>query len=295
MPTVYEIITQRILTELEKGTAPWHKPWKSALGEEPANLSSKRPYRGLNRFLLSQSQYARPYYVTYNQATNFGGQVKKGEHGWPVIFWKRDTYIRKHDDGAETEEKGFLLRYYTVFNVEQCEGLEKFMPDAPNAPKPTDLEPNEKAEYIVRHFPNSPRIQYRKGDRAFYRPSEDLVVLPEKYQFRSPAEYYSTLFHELTHSTGHASRLHRSTLADALMFGDTNYSREELVAELGAAFLCGEAGIENEAALKNSAAYLDGWRRKLKADSKIIVTAAAQAQKAADHILGVKIADVAQP
>ncbi len=125
-----------------------------------------------------------------------------------------------------------------------------------------------------------------RGNRAYYTPSTDSIVLPETNQFDSQAEYYSTLFHELTHSTGHASRLNRPTLVDASYFGSHNYSKEELVAEMGAAFLCGEAGIDNEAALKNSASYLDGWRKKLKTDSKVLIQAAGQAQKAADHILG---------
>lgn len=281
---VYEIITDRILKEMESGTLPWVKGWKSALGEEPANLKSKATYRGLNRFLLSQGSYARPYYVTYNQATELGGTVKKGEHGMPVIFWKKGTYTAKHDDGTESEEKSFLLRYYTVFNIEQCEGLDKYLPEVKKQPT-NEIPSHEKADQIVLHYPNAPKLQHRAGDRAFYRPSEDLVVMPEKTQFKSQAGYYSTLFHELTHSTGHESRLKRPTLLDALGFGDTNYSKEELVAEMGAAFLCGEAGIENEAALKNSAAYIDGWRRTLKQDSKIVVHAAAQAQKAADYIL----------
>lgn len=184
-----------------------------------------------------------------------------------------------------------LLRYYTVFNVAQCEGLEKHLPPLHPVDPANVIPPIASAERIIRQYKNSPAIREKAGDRAYYHSSSDTIVLPQRGQFKSEAEYYSTLFHECVHSTGHESRLKRNTLLDAHYFGDENYSREELVAELGAAFLCGEAGIENEAALKNSAAYLNGWRKKLKEDSKIIVIAAAQAQKAADHILSKTLAE----
>lgn len=282
---VYEIITERILKELDKGTLPWHRPWQSVNGEEATNLVSRKGYRGINRFLLAQMPYARPFYVTYKQASDLGGTVKKGEHGIPVIFWKCDTYAKKESDGSEHDEKGFLLRYYTVFNIAQCEGLENHLPVV----QPIDgtvVPTLDRAERIVEGFNTRPTITHIAQDRAYYQPSTDTVVLPERNQFASQAEYYSTVFHELTHSTGHPSRLNRATLADQCMFGDTNYSKEELCAEMGAAFLCSEAGIENEAALKNSASYVDGWRKKLHQDSKVVVQAAAQAQKAADFILG---------
>lgn len=282
---VYEIITERILAEIAKGTLPWHKPWKNADGEEPTNLHSRKAYRGLNRFLLSSMPYDRPYFVTYKQAQEMGGNVKSGEKGCPVIFWKRDTYTKKQSDGSEEERMGFLLRYYTVFNVAQCEGLAQWTPAAPTAttaPVPT----LDRAEAIVAGYTSRPSIYHKAQSRAYYTPAYDSVTMPARDQFESAAEYYSTLFHELTHSTGHETRLKRPTLTDMVHFGDTNYSKEELIAEMGAAFLCGEAGIENEAVLKNSAAYLDGWRRKLSSDSRVVVMAAAQAQKAADHILG---------
>jgi len=285
--TVYEIITDRLLKEIEKGTLPWHKPWKSALGEEPANLVSKHAYRGINRFLLSHMAYPRPYYVTYKQATDLGGSVKKGEHGTPVIFWKTGIYTQTEADGSSHEEKSFLLRYYTVFNVEQCDGIEGHLPIITTEPIINPISPIESADRIVTHFNSRPTITHVRGDRAYYTPSRDTITLPETNQFQSQAEYYSTLFHEMTHSTGHSSRLNRPTLVEASYFGSHTYCKEELVAEMGAAFLCGEAGIENEAALKNSASYLDGWRRKLKADSKVVIQAAAQAQKAADFILGI--------
>lgn len=284
MATVYDMITERILAQLNQGTAPWHKPWKSVNGEEPMNLTSRKAYRGLNRFLLSVANYERPYFVTYKQALELGGHVKQGEKGSPVIFWKRNTYTKAQPDGTETEEQGFLLRYYTVFNVSQCEGLGKWLPALPTEDLRT-IEPIEAAERIARGYPNAPAIHHVNGNLACYRPKSDEITLPLRNQFVSGPAYYSTLFHEMTHATGHAVRLNRSTLTDLCPFGSTNYSKEELVAEMGAAFLCGEAGIDNEAALKNSAAYIDGWRKKLSRDSKVVVHAAAQAQKAADYIL----------
>jgi antirestriction protein ArdC len=283
---VYEIITARMLAEIEKGTLPWHKPWKAALGDESANLVSKKGYRGINRFLLAHLPYARPYFVTYKQAQDLGGNVKKGEKGCPVIFWKTGTYTKEDATGTDQTETSFLLRYYTVFNVAQCDGLDRHLPAVVPTITGPEVSPIDSAERLVSGFHSRPTLVHQAGDRAYYQPSTDTAVMPERTQFTSSAEYYSTLFHELTHSTGHTARLNRPTLVDASYFGSCNYSKEELVAEMGAAFLCGEAGIENEAAMKNSASYLDGWRRKLKADSRVVIQAAGQAQKAADLILG---------
>ncbi len=281
--TVYEIITEKILSEIDNGTIPWHKPWKSADGEEPCNAITKRPYRGINRFLCSLAPHARPYFLTYKQAAQNNGQVRKGEKGLPIIYWQK---TEKVDPTTGRKKESFLLRYYTVFNLDQCDGLDSLAP--PSLPSsPSALSTDERAEAIVSGYQNSPTIQ-RSGDsaRAFYSPDHDSVVVPQLSQYATAAEYYSTLYHEVTHSTGHPSRLNRPTLTGFHYFGDQNYSKEELVAEFGAAFLCGEAGIENVAALKNSASYLDGWSKKLRGDSTLLIHAAAQAQKAADHILG---------
>lgn len=280
---VYEIITEKILSEIDSGTIPWHKPWKSALGEEPCNAITMRPYRGMNRFLCSLSPHDRPYFLTYNQAKQANGQVRKGEKGLPIIYWQK---TEKQDPNTGRKKDSFLLRYYTVFNIEQCDGLESLVP--PSLPaSPSTLSLDERAEAIVSGYQHAPTIQ-RSSDsaHAFYAPDRDTVVVPQLSQYATATEYYSTLYHELAHSTGHPSRLNRPTLTGFHFFGDQNYSKEELVAEFGAAFLCGEAGIENAAALKNSAAYLDGWSKKLRADSTLLIQAAAQAQKAADHILG---------
>lgn len=262
-------VTDAIIDRLEKGTVPWHKPWKSRFSL-PVNLASGRPYRGINAFALAMQPYRSRYWLTLRQAAQLGGSVRCGERGTTVIFW---TWLEKDEDRIP------FLRYYTVFNAEQCDGLK--LPEP--APVP-EIHPIDAAEKIVAEFRNGPRIE-RVGNQALYRPPADTILMPVRESFESSEEYYSTLFHELTHSTGHESRLARPTLVDLCPFGSTNYSKEELVAEMGAALLCGEAGIENRT-IDNSAAYIGGWLKKLQDDRRLLIVAAAQAQKAADLILG---------
>ncbi len=276
--TVYEVITARIVEMLEQGTVPWRKPWKAG-ATEPRNLVSGKAYRGVNVFLLASMGYASPYWLTYRQATERGGNIKKGSKGCPVVFWRWADRDNEEDEGTENKgRKAPILRYYTVFNIDQTEGI------AAPVETPRAFEPIEECERIVREMPNPPRIEHQ-GTQAFYRPSTDTVVTPRPELFDSRELYYSVLFHELTHSTGHASRLARKGITDATMFGSHEYSREELLAEMGAAFLCGTAGIE-AATLQDSTAYLANWIKVLKGDSRLAVTAAAQAQRAADLILG---------
>lgn len=290
-PDVYQLITDRIIERLEAGDVPWQKPWRG--GEPPQNLVTRKAYRGINVFLLTAAGFTSPYWLTYRQAESLGGHVKKGAKGYPVVFWKFLDYMGAGTEttagadqdggGAGTRARGIpFLRYYTVFNLEQCEGIR-----APKAAAGADhrpFTPIEACERIVAGMPNAPRIQHGEP-QAYYRPGLDVVNMPARELFKGEEEYYSTLFHELTHSTGHESRLDRPTLTDACAFGSTNYSKEELVAEMGAAFLCGVAGIENRT-VDNSAAYLRSWLRRLRDDRKLLVQAAAQAQKAADYITG---------
>lgn len=282
---VYEIITDRIVQEIDKGgIAPWQKPWK-VNGEEPQNLMSHKAYRGINRFLLGCQGHARPYYLSYKQAQALGGQVRKGEKGSPVIFWKTTEYEKENPDTHELEaHDSFILRYYTVFNVSQIDGIDDKIPALP-ADSRKDIPIIDRCESVIGAWTDKPQIAHN-GYRACYRPSLDQVTMPERETFESPEFYYSVLFHELSHSTGHERRLNRKGIAELTPFGTPNYSREELVAEMGAAFLCGETGIDNRAVQANTVAYLDNWRRALKADSKAVVIAAAQAQRAADMILG---------
>lgn len=280
MDKVYNLITDRIIVLLEQGVVPWRKPWRGG-DELPSNLVSKKPYRGINPFLLNCAPYGSPWWVSFKQAKKLGGSVKRGEKGFPVVFWK--WMEKRVEENGKTVTKAWpMLRYYTVFNVEQCEGLDAKVPAPPEPP--ATFQPIKAAEAVVKAMPDRPKIRHGKP-RAFYSPSQDLVNLPKRELFESPEEYYSTKFHELVHSTGHRKRLARDEVMDFHGFGSEPYSREELVAEIGAAFLCGHAGIET-ATLENSASYIDGWLHRLKDDKRLVVTAAARAQKAADFILG---------
>jgi antirestriction protein ArdC len=272
---IYEQITERIITLLAQGTVPWQKPWKARTGL-PRNLVSHKPYRGINVFLLLAMSYESPFWLTFRQALQLGGSVRKGEKSCPVVFWKQTTI----DDRESGEpQKIPLLRFYHVFNVAQCDGLK--IGTEPVVTTVTDIiKPDE----IVAHMPRRPEIKHGMA-RAFYSPREDYVGLPLRERFERADGYHATLFHELVHATGHESRLNRSTITEKSGFGSNPYSKEELIAEMGAAFLCGQAEIV-ERTIDNSASYLQGWLDQLRNDKTLILSAAAQAQKAADFILG---------
>ncbi len=269
---VYEIVTDRILQMLKDGVVPWRQPWVTST---PKNLVSKKPYRGVNIFLLGASRFASSWWVTYKQATAKGGQVRKGEKSTPVIFWK------VLDSKKKPGEKTFILRYYNAFNVTQCDNL-KYPEEAESTP----FNPIQECEQIVSGYANAPSFDHN-GSRACYAPAIDHISMPVRESFAKVEEYYSTLFHEMTHSTGAQKRLDRKGITDPIRFASHDYSFEELIAECGAAFLCSKAGIENRT-LENSAAYIASWCKKLKDEPKWIVDAAASAAKASDHILGIK-------
>lgn len=275
---VYQVITDIITAKLEAGLVPWQMPWSKVL---PSNLTTLKPYQGINSFLLNMLRAPSPYWVTYNQADKLGGHVKKGAKGVPVIFWKwleTKTPTGRIDADGKPEMEGVpCLKYYTVFNLSDTEGLK-----APETSENVPFRPIESAENIVLGYQGKPEIVHGTSG-AWYQPKLDVISMPSKADFRSPEEYYSTLFHEMTHSTGNAKRLNRSGVTDLCPFGSTNYSKEELVAEMGAAFLCGIAGIENNT-IDNSAAYIKNWLKRLKDDKKLVILAAAQAQKAAQFI-----------
>jgi len=283
MSSVYEVITARIVQQLEAGVAPWHKPWK-ARGKNglPRNLITGDEYRGINVWILLSAGYASPFWLTFRQAKGLGGHVRKGEAGLPVVYWKFGT--REVQDGDEIIEKpSVLCRYFTVFNTEQCEGLRVDV--FPSADDQTQVEPIAGCEQVVSAWLRKPVISHG-GDCASYNKVADVIQMPERTWFDNGEEYYSTLYHEMVHSTGHPTRLNRATLLEFERFGDQNYSREELVAEMGAAFLCGITGIENKT-IDNSSAYLRSWLDVLKSDGRLVVVAAGRAQKAVDCILGV--------
>ena len=272
---VYEQITERIITLLSQGTGPWQKPWKARTGL-PRNLVSGKSYHGINVFLLLAMSYESPFWLTFRQALQLGGNIRKGEKSCPVVFWKQTTI---EDKESGEPQKIPLLRYYSVFNVAQCDGLKISTEPAAEIVNGI-VHPDE----IVAHMPQRPVIKHGMV-RAIYSPSEDCVGMPERERFERAENYYSTLFHELIHATGHKSRLNRATLTEKAGYGSNHYAKEELIAEMGAAFLCGQAEIV-ERTIDNSAAYIKNWLEQLQNDKTLIVSAATQAQKAADFILG---------
>jgi antirestriction protein ArdC len=276
----YDRITDRITALLEQGTVPWHKPWKARTGL-PRNFVSKNPYRGINVFLLLAMMYESPFWLTFRQVSQLGGSVRKGEKACPVVFWKQTT---GEDKKTGEQKKKYLLRFYHVFNVSQCDGLKI-------SAEPVQENVIAKPEDIVAQMPQPPILKHGMT-HAYYSPKEDCVGLPPRERFEKTEDYYSTVFHEFVHSTGHEKRLKRSTLTEKSGFGSNPYCKEELIAEMGAAFLCGLAEI-GERTIDNSAAYLKGWLEQLRNDKTLIVQAAAQAQKAADFILGRTESEVA--
>jgi len=278
MPSVYEIITEKIIKQLESGVAPWRQPWTC---QSPANLVTQKEYRGLNVFTLASQGLPSRFWLTFKQATKLGGRIRKGQKSSPVIFWnlgdERETTTQ---DGAKETSRPLLLRYYSVFNLSQTEGIN--IP-ASLLQETRTSDPIETCEQIVASMPNPP--VFEQSDKAWYSPSKDAVGMPARDLFHSSEEYYATEFHELAHSTGHAKRLHRENFDNPDSFGSESYSKEELVAEMTAAMLCGVAGIEQKT-LENTAAYLKTWIARLKSDSRLLVSAASQAQKAADFIQG---------
>lgn len=269
---VYEIVTDRIIKKLEQGTIPWRKPWSSR--SMAVNWKSQKPYRGVNAFLLDAGEYA-----TFNQIQEAGGKIKKGAKSSIVVFYKK---LDIKDEETDEEKKIPFLRYYNVWEINtQCEGMESKREIVEE-----EADPIAEAEAIVKGYKEGPEVRFAPG-RAYYSPSADYISVPALEDYKVPAEYYSTLFHEMAHSTGHKSRLNREEGMAPTKFGSDPYSREELVAETAAAMLCGVAGIEMHT-LDNSAAYIQSWLKRLKEDSRYIVKAASAAQKAADHILGVK-------
>lgn len=283
---VYAIVTQRIIDLLEKGVVPWRRPWTG--GGLPRNLVGKKQYRGVNVFLLSASKYVSPFWLTLREANQLGGYVRKGEESSIVTFWRvEDVKQRVQDlDAEEPEQKTrrrFLLRVYRVFNAEQCELPQAVIDKLPKI-ETHQHDPIDAAEKIIAAMPNPPEI-VRAGCKAFYSPITDRITLPPRELFISTEEEACTTLHECAHATGSSKRLNRESITEAVPFGSPTYSLEELFAEFSAAYLCAEAGISN-AVVANQAAYIAGWlEKRLRDDRKLLIHAAAQAQRAADYIL----------
>lgn len=276
---VYEIVTNRIIEELEKGVIPWQKPWGGMEGGAVSGTTGK-PYSLLNQMILGKPGM----YFTFNQIQKLGGRVRKGEKAQMVVFWKQIP--AKELDKQTGEQKEVIvpmLRYFSVFHADQIEGLKVAYIPTEQKRTVTDAQAEDIiTEYIKR---SGVELEHRISDEAYYSPVLDRVVLPMMEQFNSTAEYYSTAFHELAHSTGHRSRLDR--LRATAHFGNESYSKEELVAEIGAAALMNHVGLENASTFRNSTAYIQSWLTALRNDKRMIVSAASRAEKAVDYILGV--------
>lgn len=267
---VYEIITNKIIEQLDNGCIPWNRPWDVHM---PMNLVSKKAYRGVNILLLSFTGFKSPYFLTYKQAEMLGGNVVKGQKGFPVVYWNT-TKVKDKDE----EEKAIpFLLYHTVFNVEQCKNIP--VPETVKA----EFNPIEDCEAVITGMPNKPEIVH-KGDRACYSILKDMIYMPNRDNFYTPEQYYGTLFHEEVHATGHASRLNRKSISEPNGFGMEEYSKEELIAEIGASFLCAETGISSHT-IENQTNYIGNWLKRLRDDKRLIVVAACHAQTAVDYIL----------
>ena len=294
---IYEQVTDRIITQLEQGVVPWKSPYFSKVGF-PRNFSTGKAYQGINVFLLGSLRFTSPYFLTFIQAKELGGHVRKGEHGSLVV--KYGTYTKHEDDAPAQEDESCetrrFLKSYTVFHASQIEGIE--FPKAENLPELSITEKTARAREIVAAMPNAPAI-FEGNAVPCYRPKSDSVHMPERCFFDTEEAYYSTLFHELCHASGAKHRLARKSLLENKGIDDTGdtsvrtYAEEELVAEMGASFLNAHAGIMEDE-LTNSAAYLQSWIDALKSkDAKSwIIRAASQAQKAANYILNIQPEEV---
>ena len=270
---IYQTITDRMIAEMEQGIIPWKKPWMAS-GLAISHTTGKA-YSLLNQMLLGRAGE----YLTFKQVQAEGGYVRKGEKSHIVVFWR---FIDKEDEETGEINQVPFLKYYNVFHIDQCEGISA----KHEAKTPEVVEADAEAETIIADYVKREGVTMEnlEGNAAFYQPSMDRIVLPLMAQFAETAEYYSTAFHELTHSTGHMKRLAR--IDSPANFGSESYSKEELIAELGSAALVHHCKLETQSSFRNSAAYLQNWLSVLKNDKRFIVSAAGQAEKAVQLILG---------
>jgi antirestriction protein ArdC len=287
---MYQIVTNRIIEQLEKGVMPWQKTWNGyGLAK---NYVTGKAYKGINMLMMNfLTRHEKPYFLTFKQAQDLGGKVKKGAKAYEVIYF--NVSFKDGENNTVTTETAFnlkqaeekvkvlkFLKYYSVFNIDDVEGIDFQFNDI-------ILNENEKldvCEDILNNYPNAPEYVFENSNRAFYSPFQDIVNMP-RIEFHTSAEfYYTTFFHELTHSTGHKKRLNREGVAEMDGFGSMRYAKEELIAELGAAFLCATAQIQKQEIIENNAAYLASWLKVLKEDKHFIFDVAAEAQKAVDYI-----------
>jgi antirestriction protein ArdC len=268
---LYNEVSERILAELQRGALPWIKPWSATPGQNvPQNAVTNRPYSGCNVILLwlaRDHDWSAPRFVTFKQAIEAGGNVRKGEHGTKVYFVKHQV---KEGDGTETETRLVpMLREFTVFNVSQCDGL----PDSITRGKPMRVRNPDTRDALADAFLRATGADIREGSEAFFVPSQNFISVPAFEAFKGADHFYGTAFHELTHWTGHKARLDRDLKN---RFGSRTYAAEELVAELGAAFLCAEFGFDGDV---RHAGYIGNWIDLLKTDKRAFFTACSKASK----------------
>jgi len=280
--SVYEMVTDRIIKQLESGLIPWEKPW-SGVRSGAYNRVSKKSYSLLNQMLLSKEGE----WATFKQWTELGGKIKKGEKSEIIVFWKVLPVEEVQEDGTKIIKQIPLLKYINVFHISQVEGVEPLKKEELN-----DIEPIEKAENVLKDYWTREHItvEHIKGDKAFYSPIRDYIQLPLFEQFKDANEYYSTAFHESVHSTMSERRCNRAEERKnkLVAFGSEEYSKEELVAELGSANLMNIIGIETRKSFRNSSAYIQNWLSVLKNDVKFIVSASSKAEKAVNYILNIE-------
>ena len=278
--TIFKQVTDKIIQALEKGVIPWKKLWISIT---PRNINGRK-YTGINRLLLGMTEYKYPYFLTMNQCNALGGRVKKGEKSNFVVFWKiMNSKIT--DDGKETVKHIPILRYYNLFNIDQTTLPLSVVKNADQIRSESEFDSNEpvqKAKELVESFTDVPEIEFN-NEKACYIPALDKIMLPHRHLFKSDEAFISTEFHELIHSTGHPSRLTRKGI-QKVNFGSEEYSKEELVAEIGACFLANLCGIVGT--FENSEAYIRGWIKALENDPRMVVHAAGHAEKAVDFLMG---------
>ena len=284
---IYTEVSARIVAELERGAAPWIRPWSATAGQNvPQNAVTNRPYSGCNVILLWLARsrgFATPRFLTFKQAQEAGGNVRKGEHGTKVYFVKQ---LQIKDSDANEAETHFIpmLREYTVFNVDQCEGL----PDRVRAGKPMRVRNPDTRDSLADEFLSATGADIREGNgEAYFVSSQDFISMPAFQAFKGADHFYNVAFHELTHWTGHKSRLDRDLKN---RFGSRDYAAEELVAELGAAFLSAEFGFDGDV---RNAGYIATWIELLKSDKRAFFTACSKASKAADYLRGLALAEPA--
>jgi antirestriction protein ArdC len=285
MRDLYGEVSTRIITELERGAAPWVKPWAATPGQNvPQNAVTNRPYSGCNVILLWLARnrgWSTPRFLTFKQAMEAGGHVSKGEHGTKVYFVKQLQVKKGEGDDADTRLIP-MLREYTVFNVEQCENL----PESVTRGRPMRVRNPDTRDALADQFLRSTRADIREGHgEAYYAPSKDFISMPAFEAFKGADHFYCTAFHELAHWTGHKSRLDRDLKN---RFGSRDYAAEELVAELGAAFMCAEFGFDGDV---RHAGYIATWIELLKADKRAFFTACGKASKAVDYLRGLALAE----